>query len=193
MSWKRLAFPSTSRMNAQMVKLFVVTLIALLLSGGSLDAQASPCPPLPKSERWKAAADYTASRDSVVRVLQWLCRTPLNLKPAERSEANACVLIWLSGTSDVTVSVRTAAMPFLEDDEELIYPVIHGMALYQLQHPREKNEVVLHAQGLAVLADLAEQSESLSRARYLRALLRAHRRNQLEDFVKENLSLQSAH
>jgi hypothetical protein len=162
-----------------------IALCGVLLLG---ELNAQPCPDLPDYTSWKKASDYAASRDSVEKVIQWLCRTPFALFPVERSEANVCVLFWIAGTPDLRVDVNTKALPFIEENEELLYPVIHGIAHYQLKHPKEKDAVKLHAEGLKTLAALAEQSESLRRERYLRELMKAYHREKLTDYVSERFN-----
>jgi len=156
--------------------------------GTQCDAQGAPCPPLPSGKSWNTPAGYSASKDSIEKVLRWLCNTPLNVQILQRSEANACVLIWLAGTSEVTVNVDTRSLPFLELDEELLFPVVHGMTLYQLNHPKECDLIKLHAKGLENLAYLALQSEALRSEKMLKPLFRAHRRGELNEYVKSNLS-----
>jgi hypothetical protein len=159
--------------------------ICVVLLSGELNAQ--PCPDLPDYTSWKKASNYAVSRDSVEKVLQWLCRTPFAVFPIERSEANACVLFWIAGTPDLRVEVDTDVLPFVKENEELLYPVIHGMALYQLRHPKEKDSVKLHVEGLKTLAALVDQSESLRKERYLREVMRAYNREELKEYVDERI------
>jgi hypothetical protein len=157
----------------------------VVLLCGELNAQ--PCPDLPDYSWWKKASDYAVSRDSVEKVLTWLCRTPFAVFPIERSEANACVLFWIAGAPDLIVDIDTDVMPFVKENEELLYPVIHGMALYQLKHPKEKDPVKLHMEGLKTLAALVDQSESLRKERYLREVMRAYHRDKLKEYVDERI------
>lgn len=166
----------------------VLRLLICLISLLALDAAAQHCPPLPDPSAWKQAEDFRRSRDSVEKVLGWLCRSPFSEHRLKRSEANACVLLWIAGSSDLRVEVDTRVLPFVQEDEELLYSVIHGMALYQMRHPRETDPVRLHAEGIAVLAALASQSETLSEAKYMREVLRAWRRERIEDYVREQIS-----
>lgn len=166
------------------IRIWIAMCGALLLA----ELNAQPCPDLPDYTSWKKASDYAASRDSVEKVLQWLCRTPLALFPMERSEANACVLFWIAGAPDLRVDVNTKALPFIDENEELLYPVIHGMALYQLKHPKEKDAVKLHVEGLKTLAALADQSETLRKERYLREVMKAYHREKLKDYAGDRLN-----
>jgi hypothetical protein len=150
--------------------------------------QFRECPPRPDYNRWKDAMDYEESRDSVEDLLRWLVSTPLAIRPKDRSEANVCVMIWLAGSPQVTISVLTEALPFLEEYSDLLFPVVHGMALYKMKHPKECNEVRLHSEGLKALAGLIEQSELLSKDKSFRPLLRAYRRNEMEAYVTGELA-----
>lgn len=171
-----------------MIRTAVIFMLVIFSAVCGADAQVSPCPPLPNDRAWTSPEMYLASRDSVKKVLEWLCRTPLNFRIAERSEANAVVLIWIAGTPEPVLRIETSAMPFLAENEDLLYPVIHGMLRYQLGHAREVSTAKLHSEGLEVLAALAEQSDTLSRAGYLKPLLRAYRKGRLQRYVEENLS-----
>ncbi len=171
-------------------------LLWILITVGSLTvvpcdeirAQYSSCPPVPDSSKWMVAKDYGQSRDSVEKLISWLCRTPFGANVRERSEANACVLIWLAGTPELRMEIDTRMIPFVEVNEELLYSFIHGWANYALSHPREKDRIKLYEKGFGTVAALASQSESLSHEKSLKSLLRAYRRGHLREYTEEVLA-----
>ena len=156
--------------------------ICMVLGAMSHFATGQAVPKIPETYGWTSAEEYHRDLPEIKKCLHYLCIAPL-ADTIGRSVVNAYVLEWLSGSPELSVDIDTRSLPFLAENEELIFPVIHGMALYQLEHPKEKDNVVLHAKGLKVLAALAESDAELKKAPYLREIFRAAHRKKLESWV----------
>lgn len=162
--------------------------IALLLSvntSNKLSAQTRSCPELPEYYEWNTASDYQASHDLVKKTLKWLCNTPLGEDILKRSQANAFVMEWLAGTPEFTVNIDTQYLPFLEEHPDLLYPFIHAVSYYKMDHPEETKELKLYLRGYKTIANLASQSKEYSKSPALRPLLKASKKNTIEDYVKK--------
>jgi hypothetical protein len=149
---------------------------------GHLAVNAQTCPKIPEEYSWETPAQYKKDQGDIKKCLEYLCDAPLSYQ-VERSEVNAYVMEWLSGSPDITVDIDTRALPFLSYNEELIFPVVHGMALFQFTHPNITDKVVLHAHGIEVLAKLVDEDPTLRREEYMKDILKAARRNKLESWV----------
>jgi hypothetical protein len=157
------------------VVLFIMTV------SGELYAQ----PEVPKTFRWNTQEDYLREEKKVEDVLKWLCRTPWGAEASLRADGNVYVLAWLTGTPTLTLDVRTAWLPeVVSSEEELFYSFLHGALLYSMQC-REPIPAEMYRRGLETVAFLALQSERYSGDRRLRPLLKAYRKNRLDESVKE--------
>ena len=168
------------------MRILLVILVCMTFGLGA-NAQ-SKCPDMPKEFSWNTAADYQRDRALVKDVLQWLCKTPMGLDIQKRGEANYFVMQWLSGTPEFTLDFSTQILPFAKDDESLLSPIIHGMALYVMDHPSEKDQVKLHVKGLETLARLVEQSEELSENKELKPMMKAYRKGKIKEYAQQNLA-----
>jgi hypothetical protein len=162
--------------------------LILLLAMLSFGAQGQQlCPEIDKAYKWENAGDYERDKEKVMEVLRWLCKTPLGDQVQQRSVANAYVMEWIAGTPSHRIELNTEAFVFLESHPELLFPFIHGAALFALKKEGEVNPVKLHVEALENVARLAEQSEELSKDSELKKLIRAYRRQVLEKYYEDAL------
>lgn len=147
-------------------------------------------PVLPKEYNRSTAEDFRKDQDLVEKCLVWLCKTPINEDVAYRSEVNYFVMEWLAGSPQITVDVKTKYAPFVNDYPELMFSMIHGMALYALRHKAPYEEEKIHFKGLEVVCDMIETSEKLSQERELRRFLKAKKRDRLKDYIEKEYLLQ---
>ncbi len=163
----------------------ITTLFLLILLSPNLWSQSNRLPEVPKEYAWNTTAEYQAEQENIEKCLKWLCNNPLGDSIALRSEVNAYVMQWLAGAPFMELVVDSKSIPFIEEHEELLFTYIHGKAFYLLKHLNEKDQDKLHMKGLEIVCSLAQQSDELSQSKALRPMLRAYRRGQLKNFVKE--------
>ncbi len=145
------------------------------------------CPKLPEKYEWNSHDDYAKDKQLVTKTLRWLCVTPLGIEVQQRSIANAFVLEWLAGTDEFKLIVDSKVLPFQTEHPELLFTLLHGMALYMIDHPKENNTIKLHTEGLKVVANLATQSKELSKSRSMKKLIHAAKRNKLKAYTEKIL------
>lgn len=149
--------------------------------------QVVKLPEIPMEYAWNSPEEYRASKDDIEKCLRWLCTTPYGLEVVKRSEVNAYVMTWVAGSPELTVNLDVKYFPFLLENQELLFTMIHGMAYYQLNHPNEKSQEKIYLKGLETICELSNQSEELTKAKYLKPLLKAHKKKELKTFLAELL------
>lgn len=152
----------------------------------SIDAQVGPN--IPDSLILNSEKDYDSYMALAKKSLAWLIHTPLDEHTDKRNEVNAFVMLWLSGSPKITLEIDSKATPFIHDDETLIFPFIHGMALYKLGHPECEDKVKLHAEGLRTVNKASKQSSCVKSTKALKAIRKATKKNRLTDLAAEWLS-----
>lgn len=148
------------------------------------------CPELPKDYVWNSPEDYRKDTELVKKTLRWLSMAPLNVDLAKRSEANAFVLKWLSGSPDLIMAIDTSKLTFIEEHPELLDTFIHGMALAYLSKGNSISNADAHAAGFQAVVQVAEQSKTLSKSRCLKPLFKAARKNEMKKYAEKILSKQ---
>ncbi|MFZ4784031.1 MAG: hypothetical protein ACOYLH_01055 [Flavobacteriales bacterium] len=165
-----------------------MTIVLCLAWLGIIAQSVIPVPEYPKEYRWNTTEEYQASEKDIEKCLKWLCNSPYGIEMVARSEMNAYVLTWIAGCPYLEVKLDTQFFPFLKEDDDLLFSMIHGMALYQLKHMNKEDQEKIYLEGLEVVADLVAQSESKSKEKCTKDLLKAHRRGKMKEYVKELLN-----
>lgn len=155
---------------------------------GILNITAQLGPNIPDDLILQSDEDYAGHLALARKSLAWLINTPLDEHIDKRNEVNAFVMLWLSGSPTITLEIDSKATPFIHDDETLIFPFIHGMALYQLGHPECKDKSKLHAEGLRVVNKANKQSKCVKSTKTLKAISKAEKRKNLAKLAEEWLS-----
>jgi hypothetical protein len=79
---------------------------------------------------------------------------------------------WLAGTTGITIDVDSRALPFAEENPELLYSFIHGMALFKMKNRGCENVDEMRIQGLKAVSKLIEQEEEMKRSKSVKQLMR---------------------
>lgn len=169
-----------------------IAVLLLVFSSSLLAYAQQTCPLIEANYTWLTAEEYQSDRERVIEVLKWLCKTPLGEEVKQRSVANAYVMEWLAGTPNFRLELQISPFLLFENNPELVFPFVHGAALYALQREAQVKAPKLHAEGFEVLAQLAQQSEILSKEAEVKKLIKAYRKRTLEDFYTTTLEEQTA-
>lgn len=161
-------------------------LVVLSVWSISLFSQCD-APTLPKEVNFESKADYRSKDAAVRNCLEWLVSTSLDLCTEERDQLNAYVLVWLSGHPDITVDVNSDAMPFFRSNPELLYPMLHGMTIYQMETPKEElNSIDAHVAGIEAVLDVISD-KTLLRTDQFKKLKKLRRKGKLSEFVASEI------
>ena len=142
-------------------------------------------PEISDTIKWEAAADYSRDRELVIRCLKWLCTAPMGQDVVYRSEANAFVLRWLSGSPDVIIDIDEVVFDFTEGNDDILFSVIHAMALTTMTKKKEMDKEKLAVETIRIVCELVDSSEKYSADKKMKTVLKAYRREKLEEYVQE--------
>lgn len=156
-----------------------------MLAAPSSKAQEGRKPEISDTIQWRTAAEYERDRELVIKCLRWLCTAPMGQDVIYRSEANAFVLRWLSGSPSVIIDIDETIFDFTEENDEMLFSVIHAMALTTMTKKKELDKEKLAVETLKIVCELVESSEKYSADKKLKTALKAYRRDKLEEYVKE--------
>lgn len=164
----------------------IVALFCFCCFSFLMNAQCD-APQLPTEAAFETHSDYR-SKDGMVRAyLQWLVDTPLDECENDREQLNAFVLVWLSGHPDIMVMVQSDAMPFFRAHPDLLFPMLHGMAIYNMDTPLQgRNNVDAHVAGLEAVLDVVVNKD-LCKSDDFKELKKLRRKGRLQEYVASKI------
>lgn len=153
-------------------------------------AQNSKCPKLPEAYHWDSARDYKREEDLVIRTLQWLTKTPFNSEVEMRAKANLFVTEWICGSPRIELIVHSEQLPFYIDYPDLLFPYLHGMALYKLNKNGECNELESMIEGFNTVAFMILNDANFKKVKSLQPIAKAYRKGKMHAYVESLISNQ---
>lgn len=143
------------------------------------------CPEFDSSEKWNTPESFFDKKKQVVAVLDWLLSTPPSEQLVERSATGIFVMEWITKNPTVFVNVELGPYEDLFFSEDLMLSYLCGNVLYVLKHEGRIKPEMQRLYGLRAVLFVVEHSESYSKNKILKPLLRASRRDELDVFDKE--------
>lgn len=140
---------------------------------------------VPKKYKLENSSDYRAHAPAVERCLKWLLDTPLHEYPEKRAEANAFVMLWVTGTPTMTIETSSSLMPFIKKNEELFYTFVHALTLHHLQHEEVQSDSDLEFALIEVIK-MYRKSKNLRDDDEMKELRRARRWGRLDKWIAEH-------
>jgi hypothetical protein len=138
-----------------MKKLFVILIFCV--AGASLSAQDYS---VPKGVKYSKGADYATYEPEVLKTIDWWMNTPVNVSPEKRREANDFLILWLTGSPDISVEVNTDIVTFLKPNVELMLAFMWGWTKYAIE-TKDKSEVASNIKGIEAAIDFYNRNKDL--------------------------------
>lgn len=162
-----------------------ITLFFLLMPMALWSQEFRKCPSFNTKENWQDASSFEANEKTVVNLLEWLVSTPPTEQLIERSAASIFVMEWLTKHPVLIVNVEVGPYNDYLITEDLMLGYLFGNILYALKHEGKIKSEAQRIAGLKSLLFLVEHSESYSKNKVFKPLLRANRKGELSEFDKE--------
>ena len=143
------------------------------------------CPSFNTEEKWENVNAFAENQKVVLNLLEWLTSTPPTEQLIERSSASIFVMEWVTKNPYFKVNVEVGPYSEYLVTEDLMLGYLFGNVMYALRHEGKGKPEAQRLAGLKSLLFLIEHSESYSKDRVFKPLLRANRREELNEFDKE--------
>lgn len=147
-------------------------------------AQICGAPVVPIAVEWQEKQDFDEAEGKILESLKWLCSHGMSDCTDDRESLNAYVMLWLSAHPTIRIELNTQHLDFLESDPELLFVLIHGMALFQLQEPSRKDTGLIHEAGMLAVLEVTKQTKKYAHKKALRPLRKAARRRELVAYAQ---------
>jgi len=165
------------------MKILILSLFFLPLSLWAQEYRK--CPSFNKEEKWESQESFVMNQKDVQNLLEWLCSTPPSEQLVERSTAGIFVMEWVTKNPSLRVNVEIGPYSNYLFNEDLMLGYLFGSISYALKHEEKVKPENQRIAGLKSLLFIVEHSETYSKNKIFRSLLRANRRGELVNFDKE--------
>jgi hypothetical protein len=143
------------------------------------------CPAFNTGEKWEGVNSFEENRKNIEELLSWLISTPPTEQLIERSAASIFIMEWVTKNPNLLVNVEVGPYNDYFITEDLMLGYLFGNINYALKHEGKVKKEAQRIAGLKVLLFLIEHSESYSKNKVFKSLLRANRKGELNEFDKE--------
>jgi len=147
-------------------------------------AQNCEAPVVPVAVDWQEKHDFDEAEGTVKASLKWLCSHGMHVCTDDRESLNSYVMLWLSAHPTVKIELNTQRLGFLDSDSDLLFVMIHGMALFQLQEPKIQDPILIHKAGLRAVLEVTKETKKYPYKKQLKPLRKAARKGELEVYLQ---------
>ena len=162
-----------------------IILILFILPFSLMAQEYRKCPSFNAEERWENLNSFAENRKSVEDLIEWLISTPATEQLIERSAASIFVMEWVTKNPNLLVNIEVGPYNDYLITEDLMLAYLFGNINYALKHEGKVKQEVQRVAGLKALLFLIEHSESYSKNKVFKSLVRASRKGELNEFDKE--------
>ena len=165
------------------------TVITLFLSILCLQVGLSQEFEMPKDLKLESAEDYKKHEPNVVKCINWLENTPINQNPDKRTDANAYLMLWATGTPSVTIEMQAFQMDLTTKNASLLMSFIGGWIKHVIENPNDKDNA--EAGNIAGINSIikvykANKGNGMKKDRRIEKLMKLDE-SELQDWVAEQL------
>ncbi|WP_293301342.1 hypothetical protein [Pedobacter sp. UBA4863] len=137
-----------------------------------------------KNVKLNKKASYKNAEPTIVKVVDYLFKTPIDKKNKARNNAGRFLLDWMNGTPDHVFYLEEKETSFFNTDPDLLLMYMAALTKFSLEHPtaKEKQTQALGAMSL-ILPYLYQQSDKKTWTKELWQLYDASKNEQLKEFL----------
>ncbi|HMC01805.1 MAG TPA: hypothetical protein VKN14_12285 [Flavobacteriaceae bacterium] len=161
------------------LSIFLFFLFTLSLTAQNFD--------VPKDYSFEKAEDYSKQRNNIVKAVTWLENTPIGQETEKRKEVSAYLMQWLTGTPDVTISLNTEVITFM-DCADCLMVFMGSWAKYAITNKDYKNELKASIAGIESVIKLYENNKSvIKKNKAIEKYIRLKDKGKLENDIKSKI------
>ncbi|MDW3652778.1 MAG: hypothetical protein R8P61_37210 [Bacteroidia bacterium] len=159
--------------------LFVLSFLGIQLSAQTFE--------LPKKYKLESKSDYGKYEQEVINAVDWLINTPINLDKEKRTEVNAFLLKWLTGSPSVSIGIDPNIVTFTDCGDCLMI-FMGGWAKYVLETKDNTDKVKANLAGLeSVITFYQKQKAELGDNKAVEKYIKLKGKDKLHKFVESKI------
>jgi hypothetical protein len=142
---------------------------------------------VPKNYVFSNKEDYTKYEADILKSIHWLTNTPIQTQPEKRKEVNAFVMVWLTGSPNVSVEIKTEIVNFMDPNPELLMIFICGWTKYSIETKDYKNKIIGNQKGIEAVIDFyTKNRENLKKDKNVEKYIKMKDKGTLEEYITKN-------
>lgn len=143
---------------------------------------------VPKNVVLKTDADYDKYEADIIKCADWLINSQVSSETAKRKEANSFLLLWLTGSSKVSIEIKEEIVNFTDAHAEILFIFMAGWTKYVLETKDFKNKVMGSVKGVeAVITFYKNNKESVKKDENIEKYIKMKEDGTLEKYIKKNI------
>jgi hypothetical protein len=165
------------------MKKFLLSFV-LFISAIALSAQDFE---VPKEYTLKEASDYEQYEDDIIKCVDWLIATPLNIQTAKRKDAYAFLVVWVSGSPKVSIVLSEKIVTFSKNGD-LLAMFLGGWTKYSIE--TEKYDDIFNNNLAGVMCAITfyeKNKEFTGKIKAADKYLKLKAQGKLEEYIKDNI------
>lgn len=138
---------------------------------------------------FKTKQDYNDFEDDLLLYLNWLENNSIDHQ--DRVKVNALVLKWAEGTANVTISIESYLMGYVEKNPAFLVLFIGGWSRFVLKNPDQKEDLVkCNLAGVNSFLDFYEKGKDYGvvQDKKMGKLLKKRDNNKLEKWMEKKVN-----
>jgi hypothetical protein len=162
----------------------LMSLLALTILSLNVVAQEFE---VPANYKLNTKEDYTKYEPDILKAIDWLFNTPMQTKPEKRKDINAFVIIWITGSPNVSIEIKPEIVTFMEPNAELLMTFMCGWTKYALESKDYSNSVKGNLKGVEAVIDFYTKNiDHLKKDKHVEDYIKMKTKGNLEEFIKNN-------
>jgi len=142
---------------------------------------------VPKNYVIKQKEDFSKYEGEVLKGIDWLTQTPLNTQPEKRKEINAFVMIWLTGSPDVSIDIKPEIVNFMKPNADLLIIFMCGWTKYSLETKDYNNKIKGNQKGVETVIEFyMKNKENMKKDKNVEKYIKLKEEGKLEDYISKN-------
>lgn len=144
---------------------------------------------IPAIDDIKSEADYARYEKDVIACANWLENTPLNQDREKRTQANAFMVKWISGSPAVSIGIDEMVTKLADKNEQLLVLFMAGWTRYALENNYSKDSQKGYLEGLKSVINVYKKGIDIKKDKDVEKLAELQGKGELEAWVKDNVKM----
>lgn len=166
------------------MKVITLSLFLISLSFG-IFAQSFE---LPKNYKLEKAEDYAPLEEDFIKAFDWLMETPLNEQKKLRTEVNAFMLEWLTGSPNVSLTLSANIITFMGSTPDLLIVFMGGWGKHALVSRDFENMVAGNVAGIEAVTEFYTKNKGvLKKDKNVEKYIKMKDKGELKQYIEKNI------
>jgi len=142
---------------------------------------------VPKGYDFKSPEDYARYEKDIIEAAKWLKATPFNQEADKRKDVSAFVVVWLTGSSNVSVTLESWLLDFEKKNDGMMVLFMASYSKWVLENSYSKDAVAAKKAALKDMMDVYKAGVGIKKDKKMENMIKANDENKLDEWIEKNL------